>query len=122
MSQSLSRSIHEEIRKQLTWQQRWESEDHGLIHCWEQGRKLAAKSPDIAIQAVNGELPVMAWKGGVEKELKMERKYAPLYYLAKWQGLRREDLQINIDIETEITCSRTNLTVVFTSDLEKYSV
>ncbi len=93
--------------------------DNGLITCWEVGRINRIKSPELAARAMNGELPVLPWKGGVEKKLKKE-KYGSLYYLAQWQGLRNEDLDIDTSEERRITCIKTGMTVIYTGDASKY--
>lgn len=121
MSQRLYRSIKEPIRKELTWEERWKGDDRGLISCWELGRELREKKPELAKCAENGELPVLVWKGGVEKRLKITEKYGTLSYLAEWQGLRGEDLNINLSEEREIICSKTGMRVIFTVDTKKYS-
>jgi hypothetical protein len=128
MSQSVYRSIEEGPRGELSWSERWEGADRGLIVCWEVGRRLGREKPKLAASAKRGELPKLGWKGGVF-ELKEEEpdpppkikwKYGTLSYLAKWQGLRDEDLEINLSEEREITCSSTGVRVVFTGDLDKF--
>lgn len=49
----------------------------------------------------------------------MKEKYGSIFYLAMWQGLRGEDLQIDLAQESQRVCSRTGVTVIFTSDLAK---
>lgn len=121
MSQRIHRSCRESIRKNLTREERWEGDDKGLIGCWELGRELREKNPELAERAENGELPVLVWKGGVAKKIKKKGKYGSLYYLAEWQGLRGEDLNIDLSEETEIICSKTGMKVIYTSDVEKYA-
>jgi hypothetical protein len=94
--------------------------DKGLITCWENGRELGKKKPELAEQAKNGELPVSGWKGGVEKKLKKKEKVGTHYYLAEWQGLRGENLNIDLSEETEFICSKTGMKVIYTSDARKY--
>ena len=120
MSQRVYRSINEEIRKGLSYDEKWKGSDRGLITCWEVGREMSYEKPDLAIRARNGELPVVGWKGGVGKELKKKEKIGTLSYLALWQGLRGEDLNIDLAEEPEIICSRTGVTVIFTGDVDKY--
>ncbi|KUG22011.1 hypothetical protein ASZ90_008212 [hydrocarbon metagenome] len=62
----------------------------------------------------------MVWKGGVEKRLKIVEKYGTLNYLAEWQGLRGEDLNIDLSEEREIICSKTGMKVIYTGNVEKY--
>lgn len=50
----------------------------------------------------------------------MKQKYGTLNYLATWQGLRGEDLNIHVNDEKRIVCTKTNMTVVFTADSSKY--
>ena len=54
--------------------ERWHRSDKGLITCWEVGRRKAENYPDLARRAKKGELPILGWKGGVEKKLKKYRK------------------------------------------------
>ena len=107
-------------REGLTWEQRWKGDDRGLIACWERGRDKRRESPDMAKQAEAGELPVLAWKGGVERAIKKTHKYGCLNYLATWQGLRGNDLNIDLDHEVTLVCTRTKMSVTFTGDVAKY--
>jgi hypothetical protein len=79
------------------------------------------ESPELAEKARNGELPVLGWKGGVEKKTQKNEKYGCLNYLAEWQGLRGEDLDIDLTEEREIVCSKTGMKVIYTGDATKYS-
>ena len=91
-----------------------------MIACWERGRDKKQEAPALAIKALNGQLVPLPWKGGVEKALKTKQKYGSLNYLAMWQGLRGEDLNIDTEEEFVLICTATNMTVVFTNDLAKY--
>lgn len=119
MANKIYRSIEEPIRKALMWEQLWKGPDNGLIGCWEQGRVKAADSPGLAESCKNGELPILAWKGGVDKKIK-GKKYGSLFYIATWQGLRGEDLNINLEDEITVTCSRTHVEVLYTPKLLSY--
>jgi len=121
MSHRIYRSYSERLRRDLSWNERWKGPDQGLITCWEVGRKLSEKELELANCAKNGELPVLGWKGGVEKILKKKEKIGTLFYLAQWQGLRGVDLDIDLTKEYTITCARTSVTVTFTGDYNKYS-
>lgn len=116
----LYRSINEPIRQGLSWDEIWKGHDRGLVNCWEVGRGLSKSDPGLAEKARNNELPVLGWKGGVEKSLKNKEKYGTLHYLAEWQGLRGEDLNINTGQEVVHVCTKTNMRVTFTSDSNKY--
>lgn len=120
MNQRIQRSHKEPKREGLSWDERWKGEDNGLITCWEVGRELREKEPGLAIRAENGELPVFGWKGGVEKKTKKGEKYGTLFYLAQWQGLRGDDLDIDLFQEPEMICSRTGMRVIYTGNMEKY--
>ena len=120
MSQRVYRSKKEPIREDLSWDERWRAPDKGLINCWDIGRKRSKKEPELAEQAKNGELPVLGWKGGVEKTLKKKEKIGTLFYLAEWQGLRGDDLDIDLSQESELICSKTGMKVIFTGDFDKY--
>jgi hypothetical protein len=120
MRQRVFRSYAEPIREGLSRAEHWEGPDHGLILCWEKGRKLAESDPELAGRARDGELPVLVWKGGVDKKLKMEEKVGTLFYLAQLQALRGEDLDIDPNVEVELVCSRTGMKVIYTNDVKKY--
>lgn len=120
MNQRIFRSYKEPKREGLSWDERWKGCDKGLITCWEVGRELSQKNPGLAERARNGELPILGWKGGVEKKIKKKEKYGTLYYLAQWQGLRGEDLDIDLTKETELVCSRTGMKIIYTNDVKKY--
>ena len=60
------------------------------------------------------------WKGGVEKKIKIGKKYGTLNYLAQRQGLRGEDLNINLFEESELICFKTGMKVIYTGDVNKY--
>lgn len=119
MAHTIHRSHNEPIREGLSWDERWSGPDEGLITCWEVGKELRKKDPELARRAERGELPPLEWKGGVEKKLKQQEKYGSLYYLAKWQGLRGEDLYVTMSEEVEIVCSKTGMKVVFTGNVDK---
>jgi hypothetical protein len=123
----LRRSITEPIRPYTTWGDRWRGPDGGLIWCWERGQEMREQYPELAAAAVRGELPVhsipdptapgeqivVGWRGGVAKKLKIPIKLGTLQYLAEWQGLRGEDLDIDMAAERMIVCSRTGQSVLF---------
>ncbi len=121
MGNRIFRSFNEPaIRDGVDFDERWNGEDHGLITAWEVGRELRETKPDLAKHAENGALPELNWKGGVKKKLKY-KKYGTLYYLAQWQGLRGEDLDIETDKEVTMTCSKEDQEVVYTADSKKWS-
>ncbi len=119
MANRVHRSISEPIRSDPSFEERWKGSDQGLITCWEVGRKLAKTEPALAERTRRGELPVLGWKGGVEKKLKA-RKYGTLNYLAQWQGLRGEDLDVDLAEDRELTCARTGMLVTYTADQAKW--
>ncbi len=120
MGNRVFRSFREPRRAGLSWRERWQGDDKGLITSWEVGRELRSKEPELARCAENGELPVLAWKGGVEKATKKGEKFGVLCYLAQWQGLKGEDLDIDPSQEPVKICSRTGMRVTFTADIAKY--
>ncbi len=113
MNARLSRSVDEPIREGLSWDDKWKGPDNGLILCWELGRRMRLKDPDLAARADMGELVILAWRGGVEEKLKTGNKSGTLNYLATWQGLRGEDLNLDLDIRRVIVCTRTQQAVEF---------
>lgn len=120
MTQHVHRPIATPLRTGLTRIQLWDDADKGLIKCWEIGRQRAARFPELSQRCLAGELPVLGWKGGVSRSLKKLEKYGSLKYLAQWQGLRGEDLDVDLDNERALTCSRTRMVVTFTPDRSKY--
>lgn len=114
------RDVSEPPREGLSWDQRWEGPDRGLIACWERGRTKRLEDPELAAKASLDELVVLPWKGGVEKPIK-GGKYGSYLYLAMFQGLRGEPLDIDPSADTSRTCSRTQVTVTYTSDRSKFA-
>jgi hypothetical protein len=141
MSNHIHRSIQEPEREGLTWEEVWRGHDKGLVKCWEVGRSLRKTEPELAARARDGELPILLmkrnksesaigdeddespirlWKGGVG-EIPKKQKYGTLNYLAAWQGLRGDDLDIDLSEERGIVCTRTGVRVIFTADVSKWS-
>ena len=119
MSNRIFCSINEPIRKNPSFDERLREPDKGLIISWEVGRKLRKGKPESAEKAEKGELPKLGYKGGIDKKIQLKEKYGSLNYLAQWQGLRGEDLDIDLTEEKKIICSRTDIKVIFTADLSK---
>lgn len=113
------RSITDPIRLDPSFYERWGTVDLGLVTSWERGREKSVEEPKLAEQALAGRLLVLPWKGGVKKEIQKKIKFGVFNYLAMWQGLRGEDLNIDVEKETSLTCSATGKIVVFTGDLTK---
>ena len=115
-----SRSTTEPPRQGLSWEQLWEAEDDGLIFTWERGREMSAQAPALAADARKGVLVTLPWKGGCAAGLKMTAKFGTLHYLAMWQGLRGDDLEIDTSCPVVKTCSATGIVVTFTADSSKW--
>lgn len=104
----------------ITYYERWGDLASSLLCCWLRGIEKSQEDPALAAQCRSGELPVLAWKGGLEKQLKSKQvKVGSLQYLATWQGLRGDDMDIDDTAEHRITCSRTGATFQYTSDVAK---
>lgn len=101
------------------WYERWAGPDSGIICSWLRGIEMARSQPTLAAKAMAGELPVLPWKGGVEKAIKRLDKVGAFQYLAMWQGLRRESLDIDMDTDLQLTCSRTGVLVTFTGEIDR---
>ena len=84
--------------------------------CWVRGLEKARQQPELVEAAKRGEFPVLAWKGGGDA-IKAGKRLGALHYLATWQGLRGEDLNIDTDARATMTCARTGMVVTFTSDI-----
>ena len=104
----------------VDYDERWGTVEAGLVTSWLQGQEMAGEKPNLAEEAKSGRLVVLPWKGGVEKTIKTT-KVGVFNYLAMWQGLRGEDLNIDPDRDLLITCPGTGVRVVFTNDYAKYS-
>jgi hypothetical protein len=101
------------------YESRWEGPDRGLICAWWAGRDYSRANPTIADAAKRGELPVLPFKGGVERATKKGSKIGAMHYLAMWQGLRSEDLNIDTDIVNTLVCTKTGTAVSFTMDTQQ---
>lgn len=118
----IRRAVDAPSREGLSWADRWEAADEGLIATWEAGRQLTARRPDLAAAAKAGQLVELPWKGGLTRALKPGApKFGPLLYVAMWQGLRGEALDIEIDAELELTCTRFRTTVTFTAKVARFA-
>jgi hypothetical protein len=112
----IHRSRSQPNRANPSWEERWGQADQGLILCWEIGRERAEQHPQLSARATAGELIPLSWKGGVEKPIKPNHKYGSLFYLAMWQGLRGEDLDIDTGRDIEVTCTKNRTVVTFTGN------
>jgi hypothetical protein len=74
---------------------------------------MRVADPDLAARVDRGELVPLHYRGGVRKELKAEVMMGTLCYLAQWQGIRGEDLDIAPYEERVIVCSRFNQAVAY---------
>jgi hypothetical protein len=115
------RSLSEPLRVNPDWEERWERADKGLINCWECGREMVIGRPEQAGLAIAGELLVLPWRGGVDKKAKKipKKKTGSLYYLAMWQGLRGEDLDIDTERGALLRCAATGTVVTYQFDVTK---
>ncbi|WP_034474763.1 hypothetical protein [Aestuariibacter salexigens] len=102
------------------WEKKWLDPNVALQTCWSVGQKKGKEDLDLAERVSRGELPVLPWKGGIEKATKKGWKYGVLNYLAMWQGIKNVPLDVAWGEEYELTCTRTGMKVIYTSDFEKY--
>jgi len=116
---NLYRNVDEPDRTGLIWEEIWQGPDRGLIRSWEIGRHKARIEADLAALCKDGELPQLAWKGGVTRTLKKLTRWGSHHYLAQWQGLRGEPLNLDTENEQTVICARTGMIVTFTSDAGK---
>ena len=121
MNNRIFRSTSESIRINPSYDERWNGDDRGLITCWEVGRKKREAEPDLVEKIENNQLPALGWKGGVDKKLKKNEKFGSLNYLAQWQGIKGEDLNISLTEEITLQCAKTGTIVTYTPDTTKYS-
>lgn len=116
------RSISEPIRVDPTSDERWRESDKGLIFCWENGRALAEDQPKLAKRAKKGELPMLSWKGGVKRHPKKKKKSGSFCYLAQWQGLRGQDLEIDLAEKYTLKCARSGVKVTYSLDTTVFDI
>lgn len=116
----VSRSAQLPPRQGLSWDEMWGDLPTALISCWDGGREKAAEE-ELAGACRRGELPILPWAGGVERALKSGRKAGSLQYLAMWQGIRGDDLAIDLAAEHVLVCSKTSTKVTFSADISKLS-
>ena len=117
----LIRSIEEPIRHLDSWADAWKGADCGLIKCWERGREMQRERPDLRDAALRGELPTLPWRGGIEGEPKMTKKVGSMNYLAMWQGLFGMNLDVPLDGDESLACTRTGIVVTFTTDISRFN-
>jgi hypothetical protein len=126
----IHRSITEPIRLNASWEDCWGDVTLGLITSWERGRMKSEEMPELASRALKNELVMLPWKGGfnlpkpnakTKKKVSTAIKYGVFDYLAMWQGLRGEDLNIDTRKELSITCPREKREVIFTNNYGKYA-
>lgn len=118
---NLKRCITEPLRKGMSTSELWHGADNGLIACWERGREKSLENPESAVNARCGQLVPLPWKGGIEKAIKTKSKVGTLQYLAMWQGLRGDALDIDTTDEPTLQCSKFKVHVTFTNDPSKYA-
>lgn len=112
-------NVGEHRERAQDWDTRWEGPDRGLITAWLVGQDRAKAEPSLAERALAGELPVLPFRGGVEKAIKSGAKMGHLLYVAMWQGLRGEPLAIDLTAELSMTCTRHGVPVLYTGDIAK---
>ena len=121
MTTRIQRSVSEPIRLELPWNELWAGDDHGLIKCWENGRQLRQREPEIAARAERGELPPLEWKGGAERPLKQkDPKFGAYFSLATSPRSPCQDLDVDPSVEVEVVCARTGVRFIYTNDIKKY--
>lgn len=99
------------------WDDRWEGPDDGLIATYVRGTEIGADNASLRASALAGELPVLPWAGGLASRIKSKTKMGSLHYLAMWQGIRGESLNIETSEQTKLTCTKFGITVTFTGDI-----
>ena len=105
---------------EVDYAKRNDGPDRGLVNAWLSGIAMRKDKPILAQQAEAGELPVLAFRGGVAKALKTNKpKIGALLYVAMWTGLRGEDLHLDTEQEPSLQCTRHGVTVVYTHSISK---
>lgn len=93
---------------------RMEGPDKGLLLAWLRGIEKGKESDALKSAALAGELPILPWRGGLERPLKIKEKLGSMYYLAMWLGVRGDDLDIDTDRDVVLVCSKFGVRVRFT--------
>ncbi|WP_423459916.1 hypothetical protein [Ottowia sp. VDI28] len=104
---------------EANFEKRVNGPDGGMVSAWLAGRELSSQRPDLAAAATANELPILAFAGGVERKIKLQEKLGALQYVAMWQGLRGDDLRVNLSEESVLMCSKHGVRVRFTADWRK---
>ncbi|WP_434120383.1 hypothetical protein [Pseudomonas fortuita] len=99
---------------ELSFFERWLDEDYGLIWCWERGRRRSVENPALVASCLAGNLPSLSGRIGLARNQGQTKE--SLKYLAEWQGLRGENLNIKLDIKVFLTCSESCVEVSFEHD------
>lgn len=115
----ITAAVGEHRDRAQDWDSRWEGPDKGMITAWLVGQERAKSEPTLAQRALAGELPILPFRGGVEKAIKSNGKLGHLLYVAMWQGLRGDPLAIDLNTEVSMTCSRFGVPVLYTGDITK---
>ena len=116
----INRPINTPLREELSPDILWRSEDRGLIHAWEFGRRQSLRHPELKEAARKKELPPLPFQGGYDKQLEAKFQYGSLHYYCMLQGLLESDLNVDINQEYPLVCSRTGMGVVYTIDSSKF--
>ena len=123
MKPKINISINTPIRKKISYAERWNGLDKGIITAWEVGRELRNTNLSIVQKVAQGELPILVFKGGHKKKLKSTTyKYGSMHYLAQLQGIKNLDLAIDLDTDEGLVlvCSKTGMETIFSSNAKNY--
>ncbi len=101
------------------YEERNNGPDMGIVNAWLAGLEKRNEWHLAVQSALRNELPVLPFKGGVVKAINSKTKIGALHYLAMWQGLRSEDLRIDMQAEPVMVCSAYGVRVTFTGDIKK---
>lgn len=104
--------VSEAPLRHQTYAERWEGPDGGLIAAWRQGLLMRDHRPDWVQAVLRHELPELPWRGGGSEVIKGKRPGTWLY-LAMWQGLRGEALDVDTSQPLEMQCTRTQVRTLF---------
>ena len=116
----VAENIATPIRTGLSFEQLFRQEDKGLIKAWEIGRVRATKNPDEGTRAKQGQLLPLIYQGGFAKKLKETNKMGTMHYLAMWQGLRGENLDLDTELRVTLTCTKFQIVVTYSFDPKEY--
>lgn len=83
------------------------------------GNRKGPRRPLVGGESSCGRAAFDGLEGRHRKPIKAKTKIGSTFYLATWQGLRGESLDIELGRDVRMTCARTGITFTYTDDLKR---